>query len=165
MDYQIIEKETFTVLERVESHSVLNQENAKSIPDFWTRAHRDGTVRKLLELTIDRTSIFGICYGGLPENAQTFEYSIAAICGEDAVVPDGFRKNTIPAGTWAVFDCTGAMPDAIQEMWHRICTEFFPTSGYQPTYALDIEAYTEGVMSSPDYRSAIWVPVTKKESQ
>lgn len=56
----------------------------------------------------------------------------------------------------------GAMPNAMQDMWHKIVSEFFPTSGYQPTYEMDIEAYTEENMSSPDYRSEIWAPVIKK---
>ena len=56
----------------------------------------------------------------------------------------------------------GAMPNAMQDMWHNIVSEFFPTSGYQPTYEMDIEAYTEGNMGSPDYRSEIWALVIKK---
>ena len=162
MDYRIIEKEAFDIIEKVEAHAVENSENAKSIPDFWTRAHNDGTVKKLLDTTTDRTYIFGVCYGNLSENAKTFDYSIAVKCNENTVVPEGFRKNTIPARTWAVFECKGAMPHAMQDMWHKIASEFFPTSGYQPTYEMDIEAYTEGDMSSPDYCSEIWVPVIRK---
>ena len=163
MDYKIIEKEAFDIIEKVEAHTVENSENAKSIPAFWARSHNDGTVKKLLDVTNDRTYIFGVCYGNLPENAQTFDYSIAVKCDENAVVPEGFRKNTIPARTWAVFECIGAMPNAMQDMWHKIVSEFFPTSGYQPTYEMDIEAYTDGNMGSPDYRSEIWVPVVKKD--
>lgn len=162
MDYKIIEKDAFDIIEKVESHPVEDSENAKSIPAFWTRSHNDGTVKKLLDTTTDRTYIFGVCYGNLSENAKTFDYSIAAKCNENTVVPEGFRKNTIPARTWAIFECKGAMPNAIQDMWHKIVSEFFPTSGYQPTYEMDIEAYTEGNMGSPDYRSEIWVPVIKK---
>ena len=162
MDYKIIEKEAFDIIEKVEAHTVVDSENAKTIPDFWTRSHNDGTVKKLLDTTTDRTYIFGVCYGNLPENAKTFDYSIAAKCNENTVVPEGFRKNTVPARTWAVFECKGAMPNAMQDMWHKIVSEFFPTSGYQPTYEMDIEAYTEGNMGSSDYRSEIWVPVIKK---
>ena len=54
------------------------------------------------------------------------------------------------------------MPNAIQDKWHKIVSEFFPTSGYEPTYEMDIEAYTDGNMGSPDYRSEIWIPVIKK---
>ena len=162
MDYKIIEKNAFDIIEKVEAHTVENSENAKSIPDFWMRSHNDGTVKTLLDTTTDRTYIFGVCYGNLPENAKTFDYSIAAKCDNNTVVPEGFRKNTIPARTWAVFECKGAMPNAMQDMWHKIISEFFPTSGQQPTYEMDIEAYTDGNMGSPDYRSEIWVPVIKK---
>lgn len=162
MDYKIIEKNAFDIIEKVEAHTVENSENAKSIPDFWMRSHNDGTVKTLLDTTTDRTYIFGVCYGNLPENAKTFDYSIAAKCDNNTVVPEGFRKNTIPARTWAVFECKGAMPNAMQDMWHKIISEFFPTSGYQPTYEMDIEAYTDGNMGSPDYCSEIWVPVIKK---
>lgn len=162
MDYKIIEKNAFDIIEKVEAHTVENSENAKSIPDFWMRSHNDGTVKTLLDTTTDRTYIFGVCYGNLPENVKTFDYSIAAKCDNNTVVPEGFRKNTIPARTWAVFECKGAMPNAMQDMWHKIISEFFPTSGYQPTYEMDIEAYTDGNMGSPDYRSEIWVPVIKK---
>ena len=162
MNYKIIEKEAFDIIEKVETHTVDNSENAKSIPDFWTRSHKDGTVKMLTELTTDRAFIFGVCYGNHSEDAKTFDYSIAAKCDSNTAIPKGFRKNTIPARTWAVFECKGAMPNAMQDMWHKIVSEFFPTSGYEPTYEMDVEAYTEGNMSSPDYRSEIWVPVVKK---
>ena len=162
MNYKIIEKEAFDIIEKVEAHTVEDSKNAKSIPDFWTRSHNDGTVKKLLDTTTDRTFIFGVCYGNLPENAKTFDYSIAAKCNDNTVVPEGFRKNTIPARTWAVFECKGAMPNAIQDLWHKIVSEFFPTSSYKPTYEMDIEAYSEGNMGDPDYYSEIWIPVVKK---
>ncbi len=162
MNYKIVEKEAFDIVEKVSAHAVDQEESAKTVPKFWTASHEDGTVSKLLEITSDKSYLFGICYGNLPENAKTFDYSIAAVCGKDTAVPEGFRRTTIPARTWAVFECTGAMPDAIQELWHRIVTEFFPTSRYQPTCEMDIEAYTKGDMGSADYRSEIWVPVKKK---
>lgn len=161
MDYRIVEKEAYDIIEKVESHSMDNSKNAESIPDFWTRCHKDGTVKELLKTTTDKTFIFGVCYGNLAENANTFDYSIAALIDENAEIPEGFRKNTITAKTWAVFDCVGAMPDAMQNTWHKIVSEFFPTSVYHPTYEMDIEAYTEGNMSSLDYRSEIWIPVTR----
>ena len=162
MNYKIVEKEAFDIIEKVESHSIENAENAKSIPDFWTRSHKDGTVSTLLDITTDKRFIFGVCYGNLTENAKTFDYSIAAACSKDADVPEGFRRNTIPARTWAVFECIGAMPDAIQNLWNKIVSEFFPTSGYQPTYEMDIEAYSAGNMNAADYCSEIWIPVVKK---
>ena len=162
MNYKIVEKEAIDIIEKVETHSMEDSSNTKSIPEFWTRAHQNGTVKTLLDLTTDRTFIFGVCYGNLDESTKTFEYSIAAICSHDTSVPEGFRRNTIPARTWAVFECKGAMPNAIQDLWHKIVSEFFPTSSYEPTYEMDIEAYSKGDMSDSEYHSEIWIPVTKK---
>lgn len=160
MDYKIVEKPAFTVLEKVELHSVDDSQNKNSIPAFWTRSHKDGTVKTLLELTDDKTYIFGICYN-TPKDNKDFEYSIAAVYEDGGIIPEGFRINKIPARTWAVFETTGAMPNAIQDLFHKILSEFFPTSAYQPTYEMDIEAYTAGNMSSPCYKSEIWIPVIK----
>lgn len=162
MDYKIVEKEAFEIIEKVEAHSIENDVNAKSIPDFWIKSHNDGTVKTLLENTTDRTFIFGVCYGNNSDSAKTFDYSIGAVYNPKTAVPKGFRRNIIPARTWAIFECKGAMPKAMQDMWHKITSEFFPTTGYQPTYEMDIEAYTEGDMGGLDYRSEIWIPVVKK---
>ena len=162
MNYKIVEKEAFDIIEKVETHSVEDSANAKSIPEFWSRSHQNGTVKTLMNVTTDRTFIFGVCYGNLPENAKTFDYSIAATYEKEAAVPEGFRRNTIPARTWAVFECKGAMPNAFQNLWHKIFSEFFPTSSYKPTYEMNIEAYSEGNMGDPDYYSEIWIPVVKK---
>ena len=63
MNYKIIKKEAFTVLERVETHTVSEEQNLNTIPDFWDRSHRDGTIKTLLDRASDRKLVFGICYG------------------------------------------------------------------------------------------------------
>lgn len=159
MNYKIIEKEAFCVLEKVETHSVITDENKYEISDFWSRANADGTVQTLVNSLADgKNNLYGICYGGV----GTFEYSIAAECNKDCPIPTGYRMRNIAAKTWIVFECIGAMPDAIQETWHRIITEFFPTADYEPTYELDIEDYPDGDTLSPDYKCFIWIPVKKK---
>lgn len=164
MDYKIVKKDAFKVLEKISTQSIDDEQNKNTIPEFWTQSHQDGTVYKLLGLTTDKTNIFGICYGNTPNNKKTFEYSIAALCGDNTEVPDGFSIREIPARTWAVFECIGPMPDAVQNTWHKICSEFFPTANYEPTYEMDIEAYPAGVMTSPDYRTEIWVTVKEKKN-
>lgn len=158
MDYKIVKKEAFTVLEKVEQQTIEDEQNKNTIPAFWARSHKDGTVATLLQQAPDRSFIFGVCYNNPHTDSKTFDYAIAALYG-GGIVPTGFRLREIPARTWAVFAITGAMPAAVQETWHKICAEFFPTSSYQPTYEMDVEAYTAGDMTAPDYRSEIWVPV------
>ena len=162
MDYKIIEKKSFTVLEKVERFTVENGANYREIPKFWDRANEDGTVDTLLKYASDTTFVFGVCYGTTTKEDPTFEYSIAVQCEAYAPVPEGFRKSTLPARTWAIFGEKGKMPDTIQNTWKKIVTEFFPTSGYISTREFDIEAYPDGDTNSPDYYSEIWLPVVKK---
>lgn len=163
MNYKIVDKEAFTVIERAELHSVADNENQKTIPDFWDRARADGTMDFLVScLSPDEKNLYGICYNDNSAGSSTFEYSIAAKCRSGCDIPDGYRIREIPKRTWAVFDCKGPMPGAIQETWHRIVTEFFPTEDYEPTYEMDIEVYDEGDTSADDYKSQIWVAVKKK---
>lgn len=159
MDYKIVKKEAFRVIEKRTVQTVSENANLQTIPKLWDDCHNDGTVKRLLELTSDKEFIFGICYGKPHSDEAEFDYSIAVTADENAKVPDDFTVSEIPARTWAVFECKGAMPNSIQQLWHRICTEFFPSSGYEPTYEFDIEAYTGGDMQAPDYRSEIWVPI------
>ncbi|HEZ7986455.1 MAG TPA: AraC family transcriptional regulator [Ruminococcus sp.] len=163
MNYRIIEKEAFKVLEKAEIHSIVDNENKNTIPDFWDRAKTDGTLDTLIAaFAPGEKNIYGICYGNSASDNKTFEYSIAAKCTEKCVAPEGFRINEIPARTWAVFECIGPMPTAIQECWHRVITEFFPSSDYEPTYEMDLEVYSEGDTSANDCKSWIYVPVIKK---
>lgn len=161
MNYKLVEKKAFTVLEKVEAQEIDDSVNKNSIPAFWERSHQNGTVKTLLEKATDKTFIFGICYNNAPTDKKTFDYSIAAICDKDIEIPHGFRINEIPERSWLVFDCIGPMPDAMQDIWHKITAEFFPTSDYIPTYEMDIEAYPAMNMNSKDYKSEVWIPVKK----
>ncbi len=162
MNYRIVEKEAFKVLEKAEVHPVVTDENKYEISDFWDRARADGTILRLMDsLAEGKSNLMGICYGDSLKKDH-FEYSIAAECSESCIAPEGYRIQEIPARTWVVFECKGAMPHAIQDMWHRIITEFFPSSDYVPTCEMDIEDYPDGDVSSDDYKCSIWVPVRRK---
>lgn len=48
----------------------------------------------------------------------------------NAPCPEGMEERVVPAATYAVFDCAGPMPDAMQRLQHRILAEWVPSSGY-----------------------------------
>lgn len=160
MDYKIVKKASFKVLEKTEVQDIDDSQKVNTVPDFWTNSFEDGTVDTLLKQTPDKSFIFGICYGNEAKDCKTFDYSIAALYG-GGEIPEGFRVTEIPNRTWAVFPCSGKMPDAIQQTWHKICSEFFPAEAYKPTYEMTVEAYTEDDMNAEDCKSEIWVPLQK----
>jgi AraC family transcriptional regulator len=98
-------------------------------------------------------------YSGMYED-NTTDYYIAAITEKDS--PKSLCKLEIPSHTWAIFEIIGPMPTAMAEIWGRIFSEWFPTSGYEHAEAPEIAWYTNGDLSSSDYKSEIWIPVIKK---
>jgi AraC family transcriptional regulator len=73
--------------------------------------------------------------------------------------PEGLLELEIPASKWGVFEVHGAMPDAMQNTWKQIISEWFPSSHYEHAGTPDLEVYTNGNPSNPDYYSEIWIPL------
>ena len=159
LDYKIIEKDAFYIVEKKELQPADDEENVKTITEYWNRTKENGTEDMLFDISKDEGRILGICYSNYAKTNEMYDYAIAAICDKDTQVPSGFEKSVIPARTWAVFECTGPIPEAMRSQWKIILSEFFTTSGCQPTYEMDIEVYTKGDRTSSDYKSEIWVPV------
>ena len=73
----------------------------------------------------------------------------------------GMEERTVEAATYAVFECVGPMPEAMTNLWHRILTEWLPSSGYRWESKTDVERYFTPRMTAPDSRSEVWLPVVK----
>ena len=79
----------------------------------------------------------------------------------------GLETVVLPAATYAVFPSIGPMPQAIQAVWQRVFSEWFPSSGYEHADCPDFEVYpmfddSRGDPASPDCYSEVWVPIRKK---
>lgn len=144
----------------------------REIPKFWDEitekyaknVYMDNAPANAYEKAIMDNSIgeYGICADDIGNGR--FRYIIAGkyIGGE---VPEGMVLYEFPMSEWAVFDCIGAMPDALQSLNTRIFSEWLPSN---PDYELSgnttVEWYDciNGKNTDPDYHSAIWIPVKRK---
>lgn len=164
MNYKIEDKKGFTVVGRRIQVSTNSQDDS-AIPKFWSECNQNGVSKmicglsKQVEEKQTGINLLGICADVCIPNE--FEYWIGIETDSDTVSPE-FEKMSIPAATWAIFEVIGSMPSAIQNMWKRIFTEFFPESGYERANLPDLELYPPGDNSSPDYKTEIWVPILKK---
>lgn len=80
-------------------------------------------------------------------------------------VPEGMMLYAFPQGEWAIFDCVGAIPNALQSLNTRIFREWLPGNpDYEISGNANVEWYDcmNGEKSDPDYHSAIWIPVKRK---
>ena len=83
-------------------------------------------------------------------------------------IPDGFTVKTVPAFTWAVFPCRGALPDALQDINAKIFSEWLPAlqdyelaAGYSVEMYEAPDKYPKGT-ADENYYTEIWIPVRKK---
>ena len=161
MDYRIIEKPLFHIVGKALRVATRDGENLRRIPRFWEECQRDGSHDQLAALASQGAVVgdatLGICTD-FAEDMEEFTYMIAAERQNEAV-PDGMIQKTIPAATWAVFEARGAMPDAIQTVWSRVWSEFFPENKFRHGDGPDLEIYPRGDATQPGYRSEVWVPV------
>lgn len=157
MNYRIEEKDSFKVVGVKQFVTTAGGENFTQIPQMWCDLPKE-TFMTLLGLS-DRepSGVLGVC-GDM--NNDGFDYWIAAATTKTC--PATLETLDVPACTWAIFDCVGPMPGAIQETFKRIYGEWFPASGYEKANAPEIEWYSDGDTNAPDYKSAVWVPVVKK---
>jgi AraC family transcriptional regulator len=77
--------------------------------------------------------------------------------------PDNLTRLDVPASTWAVFESVGPFPETLQHIWGRVYSEWFPSSGYELVEGPEILWNENKDVSSPIFRSEIWIPVSKRE--
>ncbi len=166
MVFRIEEKSAFQIVGfRREFNSETSYE---MIPKFWDEiiekyaSHLmkgEAPVGETEQYVADhRIGEFGVCLEGA--KAGFFDYMIAGYDRGDAV-PEEMSKETVPAGTWAVFDCT---MKTLQDTNTRIYKEWLPgNSGYELSGCYDVEWYSPEGMPGPDQKCEIWIPVVPKK--
>ncbi|MDP4120151.1 MAG: AraC family transcriptional regulator [Bacillota bacterium] len=127
---------------------------------IWDRYYSDGTntrIRKELKLCRPPFWHVGIY---MPQKDGSVDLALGA--QSDGKEHEGLKTLTVPARTWAVFTVNGTGGKAFGETWAKIITEWLPSSGYTHLNDYEIEVFPDGDAKSPDYKSEIWIPVTKK---
>lgn len=156
--YHIVEKEAFQVVGVKRVFSYENGQNLAGIPKMWDEVHENGINDQLFKLNNGQIKgVLGVCVDQGAVRPQEMDYWIATESDQEA--PEGLQSLEIPASKWAVFEVRGPMPDAMQNAWKQIISEWFPSSGYENAGTAELEVYTDEDPSSPDLYSEIWIPV------
>ena len=148
-DYRIVEKAAFTVMGRARRFST--DTSYQEIPEFWQEHYRTGGGERVM-------GMFGVC---IDSDGKEFDYLIADCYQPWNEIPEGYETRVIPAGTWAVFPCRGALPKALQDVNTRIWSEWLPNCReYTLAGNYNIEVYLTPPQPDPEAAySEIWVPV------
>ncbi|MGW1889879.1 AraC family transcriptional regulator [Streptomyces sp. NPDC002004] len=140
-------------------HSGMNQ----AIMDFVRGI--DPQISGRLEKLPDQEpqGIVSVCDDLDPSRAEGTELDYYHAVITSAVAPEGMETLAVPAGTWAVFTTSGPAPQAIQELWRDVYTEWFPSNPYRSRPGPEILR----TRLSPDGTEAdaeLWLPVEQEHS-
>lgn len=151
LEYKIVEKPPFTL---VGVSKIFHEDTGyQEIPVFWDEVMAEG---KLM-------GMFGVCLDGEGEGKE-FEYMIADNYIPWEEIPEGWKVRTVPAHTWAVFPCRGALPQALQDVNTKIWAEWLPSCReYCLAANMNLEMYAPPAEKEEDTYSEIWLPVRRKD--
>lgn len=150
LEYKIVSKEQFTVMGKARNFDI--DTSYKEIPKYWDE-HNNSEDSKIV------CGMYGIC---MDSDGKKFDYLIADNYLPWNEVPEGFVTRVIPAATWAVFPCRGALPKSLQDVMTRIWSEWLPNCReYKLGGNYTVEMYTPPVGNPEDYYCEIWIPVEK----
>lgn len=151
MEYRIEKWEAMDLL--VHAGNFHAETSDGEIPKFWDEYYANEEYRKI-------PGYLGVC-AQQKTDSDEFRYGIGCKASDVEGVPEGFEIIHLPEYEWAIFTCTGPVPDAIQAMWEKVYKEWLPTADYELIPDYDIENYLPGDSSSKDYVSEICIPVRR----
>ena len=164
MNYRIVKKGSFNIVgfkKRVPIRfNGVNPEIAE-----MTELLTPEVIKKLKGLSnVEPTGIISastnFSEGRMEEKGELDHYIGVATSSDETAEFDVLK---VEDTTWAVFESIGPFPETLQNMWGRIYSEWFPSSGYEAAPGPEILWNESPDTGNPKHRSEIWIPVKKKD--
>jgi AraC family transcriptional regulator len=102
--------------------------------------------------------VVAVCDNLDPSRAEGTELDYYHAVITSAAAPEGATALAVPAGTWAVFTASGPAPQAIQELWRDVFTEWFPSNPYRSRTGPEI-LRTRLSPGTNEADAELWLPV------
>ncbi|USK74031.1 AraC family transcriptional regulator [Peribacillus frigoritolerans] len=163
MNYRIEEKEAFHIIGIKKRVPIIFNGVNPEIAAMW-KSLDEKTINELKNLSnVEPLGLLSASVnfseGRLEEKGELDHYIGAATTRE---CPDNLTQLKVDASTWAVFEAVGPFPETLQNVWGRIYSEWFPSSNYEQREGPEILWNENKDITSPTFRSEIWIPVMKK---
>ncbi|WP_349727641.1 AraC family transcriptional regulator [Peribacillus frigoritolerans] len=163
MNYRIEEKEAFHIIGIKKRVPIIFNGVNPGIASMW-KSLDEKTINELKNLSNVEplgllSASMNFSEGRMEEKGELDHYIGAATTREG---PDNLTQLEVDASTWAVFEAVGPFPETLQNVWGRIYSEWFPSSNYEQREGPEILWNENKDMTSPTFRSEIWIPVLKK---
>ena len=148
LDYKIVEKAPFTLVGIKKRFDC--ETSYAEIPKFWAEWMSDMKGLK---------GMFGVCSD---MDGKTFDYWIADLYLPWEDIHADCETYQIPGGLWALFKCTGALPESMQKVNTQIWSEWLPSlKGYALAGNYSLEFYLTPANDPAETVSYICIPLKK----
>ncbi|MCQ2743154.1 MAG: AraC family transcriptional regulator [Bacilli bacterium] len=147
------------------------EEAQKKIPLYWdeicekycTNIYAGNKPANAYEKAIVDNCIgeYGVCVDG--DNGKLRYIIGGRYTGGE--IPEGMTLYEFPMGEWAIFNCVGPIPEALQSVTNKIFKEWLPNNEeFEIDGNANVEWYdcVNGNNTDPDYHSAVWIPIKRK---
>ncbi|MFE0632556.1 GyrI-like domain-containing protein [Streptomyces sp. NPDC058864] len=158
MRYRVVDKADFAVVGLRTRVPLVHSGPNQAIIDFVRGI--DPQVLERLEKLSDQEphGIVAVCDDLDPSRAEGTELDYHHGVITSMTAPEGTTTLAVPAGTWAVFTASGPVPQAIQELWRDVFTEWFPSNPYRSRTGPEI-LRTRLSPEKTEADAELWLPV------
>ncbi|MDP9845458.1 AraC family transcriptional regulator [Streptosporangium lutulentum] len=160
MRYRVVEKEEFRVVGRKARVPLVHEGMNPAIVAFIRGIDRE-TVQRMEGLSDQGPrGIVNVSdnLAGSREEGTELDYYHGVVSG--AAAPEDMQVLTVPAGTWAVFESSGAFPQTLQYLWRDVFTQWFPSNPYRSRPGPEISS-TRLSQDGTHADAELWIPVER----
>ncbi|MER7419126.1 AraC family transcriptional regulator [Micromonospora peucetia] len=158
MRYRIVHKEEFRLVGRVARVPLVHEGMNPAIVAF-VKGIGPETVRRIEALSDQEPqgiiNVSADVADGRAEGTE-LDYWHGVVTGAD--VPEDLDALEVPAGAWAVFETSGAFPQAVQHLWRDVFTQWFPSNPYRSRPGPEISG-TRLSAAGTEADAELWIPV------
>jgi len=163
MNYRIEVKEAFRIIGLYKRVPIIFQGVNPEIASMW-QSLNEKLINELKQLSnVEPLGLLSastnFSEGRMEENGELDHY-IGVATTKDC--PDHLTQLDVPASTWAVFEAVGPFPETLQDVWGRIYSEWFASTNYEQAEGPEILWNESKDVTSPTFKSEIWIPIRKK---
>ncbi|MDK1341853.1 AraC family transcriptional regulator [Streptomyces sp. 378] len=168
MHYRVIDRPAFTVTGFKTRIPLIHSGPNQAIIDF-VRGLDKPAVEHLGKLSDQEPrGVVAVCDDLDPSRAEGTEldyyHAVITSAPAPAPAPEGTTTLPVPPGTWAVFTTSGPAPEAVQELWRDVFTEWFPSNPYRTRPGPEIlrTALTDDGTKAD---AELWLPVERESTR
>lgn len=159
--WRLEQKQELHLIGKTITISKNDQNPITQIPKFWHTCQCDCTFSTLIALdTNEPKGMFGIF---LQDDSTSNELIYALMVCSSKQAPAGFLTYELPSETWAIFDCKGPVPQAIQQGWSYLEKEWLIQYPFRHAPCPSLEWYSDENVYDPNYLSQIWIPIQEED--